>query len=401
MPSNMERHYPYLIVGGGMTADAAARGIRKIDPERPIGLIGQEPDPPYNRPPLSKGLWRRGPRPMPLSRIWRQTASLGVDLYLGRQVIRLDPDQKQILDDQGDIYHYDRLLLATGGTPISLGINHERIIYFRTLEDYRRLRGLAETGQVFAVIGGGFIGSEIAAALAGQGKDVTIIFPEGGLGARVLPEEISLFLNQYFQQHGVRVLSGHLVRGLEPDDNGVTLLTDQGERLRVDGVVAGLGVRPNTALAEQAGLAIANGILVDDTLQTSHPDIYAAGDVTNFYSPALKMRVRVEHEENANLTGLAAGHGMAGQPEPYTALSSVYSTLFEINYDAVGLLDPRQTIVYDWHEPFHQGTAYYLNEGRQVTGVLLWNLNHGLDVARQIILEGEPFQPQDLAGLIH
>lgn len=400
MPPKTPHSYPYLIVGGGMTADAAARGIRQIDPDRPVALFSQEPDPPYNRPPLSKALWKRGPRPMPLSRIWRQTAGLGVDLYLGRQVVRLDPDQKQVIDDQGDIYHYDRLLLATGGSPITLGMIHERIIYFRTLEDYRRLRGLTEMGQTFAVVGGGFIGSEIAAALAGQGKEVTMIFPEAGLGARVLPEEISQFLNRYFQERGVRVLHGQFVQSLEPDDNGVTLLTDQGERLRVDGVVAGLGLRPNTALAEQAGLACSNGILVDESLHTSHADIFAAGDVANFFSPALGRRMRVEHEENANLTGLAAGHGMAGQPESYTTLSSVYSTLFELNYDAVGLLDPSQEIMFDWREPFIQGTAYYLNRQHQVTGVLLWNLNHGLDIARQLILQGEMVQPQDLTGLI-
>jgi NADPH-dependent 2,4-dienoyl-CoA reductase/sulfur reductase-like enzyme len=187
MPPVATHYYPYLIVGGGMTGDAAARGIRQIDPDRPIGLLGQEADPPYNRPPLSKALWKRGPRPMPLSRIWRQTDSLGVDLILGRSVTHLDAGQHQVVDDQGKIYQYDRLLLATGGSPVTLGINHERIIYFRTLEDYRRLRGLTETGQDFAVIGGGFIGSELAAALAGQGKDVTMIFPETGIGARVLP----------------------------------------------------------------------------------------------------------------------------------------------------------------------------------------------------------------------
>ena len=396
MPPVATHYYPYLIVGGGMTGDAAARGIRQIDPDRPIGLIGQEADPPYNRPPLSKALWKRGPRPMPLSRIWRQTDSLGVDLILGRSVTRLDAGQHQVVDDQGDIYQYDRLLLATGGSPVTLGINHERIIYFRTLEDYRRLRGLTETGQRFAVIGGGFIGSELAAALAGQGKDVTIIFPETGIGARVLPEAISRYLNQYFQERGVQVMQGRLVRGLEPGEESVSLLTDQGESLRVDAVVAGLGIRPNTALAEFAGLEVSNGILVDATMRTSQPDIYAAGDVANLFNPVLKLRQRLEHEENANLTGLLAGRAMAGQPEPYNALSSVYSTLFEINYDAVGLLDPRQEIVFDWEEPFVKGVAYYLNQAHQVTGVLLWNLNHGLDIARQLITGGEVFQPQDL-----
>ncbi|MBE0698539.1 MAG: FAD-dependent oxidoreductase, partial [Anaerolineaceae bacterium] len=189
------KHYPYLIIGGGMTADAAVRGIRQGDPQKAIGLIGEEPDPPYNRPPLSKALWKTGPRPMPLSRIWRGTANLGVDLHLGRKAIALDPGTKRVKDDQGDEYTYDQLLLATGGEPIRLGVEHERIVYFRTLADYQRLRSLAAAGQRFAVIGGGFIGSEIAAALTNQGKDVVMIFPENGIGARVLPAEVTTFLN--------------------------------------------------------------------------------------------------------------------------------------------------------------------------------------------------------------
>src|SRR5512141_1255790 len=119
----MPKHYPYLIIGGGMTADAAARGIRQVDPERPIAIIGQEPDPPYNRPPLSKGLWKtgRGPRgQLPLSRIWRNTASLGVDVLLGRSAMTLDADRKEVTDETGQAYTFDRLLLATGGSPIRL-----------------------------------------------------------------------------------------------------------------------------------------------------------------------------------------------------------------------------------------------------------------------------------------
>lgn len=393
-------HYPYLIIGGGMTADAAARGIRQIDTERPIGLIGLEPDPPYNRPPLSKALWKTGPRPMPLSRIWRQTDRLGVDLHLGIEAIRLNPAQKQVLDARGEIFEYDHLLLATGGAPISLGVAHERVIYFRTLADYRRLRDLTETEQHFAVIGGGFIGSEIAAALSGQGKQVTMIFPEPGIGARVLPEDIAIYLNQYFRQRDIRVMAGCLIHSMAPDAQGVTLQTDQGDTLRVDAVVAGLGLRPNTLLAEQAGLATANGILVDESMRASLPDIYAAGDVANFYNPTFKMRQRVEHEENANLTGLLAGRAMAGEPGQYTALSSVYSTLFEVNYDAVGLLDPRQQIFFDWQEPFVKGVVYYLNPEHQVSGVLLWNLSHGLETARQLITGRQAFIPGDLHDLI-
>ena len=144
-----------------------------------------------------------------------------------------------------------------------------------------------------------------------------------------MPDEISRNPERYFQERGVRVLAGHLVQSIEPDENGVTVTTDQGETLRVDGVVAGLGIRPNMALAQAAGLATGDGIQVDAAMRTSHPDIFAAGDVANFYSPVLDKRMRVEHEENANLTGMLAGQGMAGQPGRYETLPSVYSTLFD------------------------------------------------------------------------
>ena len=148
---------------------------------------------------------------MTVSRIFRGTENLGVDLHLGRKAVHLEPAMKRLIDDQGNTYLYDRLLLATGGEPIRMGADHERVIYFRTLADYHRLRKLAEIGQRFAVIGGGFIGSEIAAALSGLGKEVMMIFPENGIGARVLPREISVFLNTTFREHGVRLLDGQMV----------------------------------------------------------------------------------------------------------------------------------------------------------------------------------------------
>jgi 3-phenylpropionate/trans-cinnamate dioxygenase ferredoxin reductase component len=396
----MSRHYPYLIVGGGMTADAAVRGIRALDSEQSIGMLCEEPHPPYNRPPLSKGLWR-AKRPTPLARIWRGTTSLGVELHLGRKAERLNPERKLVVDDQGQEYHYERLLLATGGTPIRLQPEpHERIIYYRTLDDYHRLRALAETGQRFVVIGGGFIGSEMAAVLADLEKEVSIIFPESGIAARVLPHEISQHLNSLFRQRGIRVLDGQMAVRVQPDDNGVTVYTDQGETLRADGVVAGLGIRPNTGLAEGARIAIENGILVDSAMRTSQPDIFAAGDVANFYNPLLDRRMRVEHEENANLTGMIAGNGMAGQPGDYKTLPGVYSTLFEIHYDAVGELDPRLEIVYDWQVPYQKGAAYYLRAGL-VRGVLLWNITGGLETARALIAERKPMHLEELKGRIN
>jgi 3-phenylpropionate/trans-cinnamate dioxygenase ferredoxin reductase subunit len=183
-------NYQYLIIGGGMTAAAAVNGIREVDSTGGIGLISAEPDPPYNRPPLSKGLWK-GKR---VNSIWRKTKHKRVKVHLGRVVKEIVPKKKRAVDDKGDVFTYDKLLLATGGRPRRLPFGDDQIIYFRTLSDYRRLRALTRRGRRFAVIGGGFIGSEIAAALALNEKEVVMIFPGKNIGDRVFPRALSIFV---------------------------------------------------------------------------------------------------------------------------------------------------------------------------------------------------------------
>lgn len=386
-------HYPYLIVGGGMSAAAAIQGIREIDPTRPIGLIGAESHPPYQRPPLSKALWKGAALPS----VWIDLADQGVDLLLGRKVQALDVQHKRVTDRQGEEYTFDKLLLATGGSPRQLPWSGDDVIYYRTLDDYQRLRRLAEQGQRFAVIGGGFIGSEIAAALSLNGKQVVLLFPGAALGERVFGSDLSAFLTEYYRQHGVEVLPGETAVGLERSGSQITLWTHGDEKLLVDGVVAGIGIEPNTELAQAAGLKVDDGIVVDELLGTSHPDIFAAGDVANFANPALGKRLRVEHEDNANTMGRYAGRNMAGAQEPYDHLPFFYSDLFDLGYEAVGELDARLDMVADWKEPFREGVLYYLRDGR-VRGVLLWNVWEQVEAARRLIAEPGPFQPADLLG---
>jgi len=302
------------------------------------------------------------------------------------------------VDDRGGVFTGEKLLLATGGTPRRLPFGGDQIIYFRTLNDYRRLAKLSETCQDFAVIGGGFIGSEIAAALVMNGKQVTMLFPEDGIGALPFPHDLSQFLNGYYRAKGEQVLAGELLTGLEVVKGRPVLHTQSGTDVVADAVVAGIGILPNIELAKQAGLQVGRGILVDENLLTSQPDIYAAGDVAEFFNPALGKRLRVEHEDNANTMGRMAGHNMAGASEPYHHLPFFYSDLFELGYEAVGELDSRLATVSDWEEPYQKGVVYYLNEER-VRGVLLWNVWNKISAARQLIAEPGPFKLADKAQL--
>jgi NADPH-dependent 2,4-dienoyl-CoA reductase/sulfur reductase-like enzyme len=385
--------YKYLIIGAGMTADAAVRGIRELDSQGTIGIIGSDQNPPYNRPPLSKGLWKG----KSLESIWRRTQEFSVDLHLGRIASSIAPVNKQVEDDQGTVYQYEKLLLATGGTPRKLPFGAGNIIYYRTLEDYQYLRELSNQREHFGVIGGGFIGSEIAAALAMNGKKVTLLFPEGGIGGRIYPKELSEYLNGFFRQKGVELIPGVQVTDLLKLGGSFQIITGDGKKVQVDGVVAGIGIQPNVDLAASAGVKLGNGIAVDDRLRTSQPDIYAAGDVAEFSNPALGKRLRIEHEDNANTMGQHAGRNMAGADEPYGHLSYFYSDLFELGYEAVGELDARLETFVDWKDPYKKGVIYYLDHGR-VRGVLLWNVWDTVPKARELIAEPGPFKPTDLKG---
>ena len=383
--------FKYLIIGAGMTADAAVKGIRELDSKGSIALIGDDQDPPYDRPPLTKGLWKG----MALDSIWRLTEEHNAELFLGRTVTSIDPQKKQVQDNHQTTFAYERLLLATGGTPQKLPFGGEDVIYFRTLEDYRRLRELCGQGKRFGVIGGGFIGSEIAAALAMNGEKVFMLFPEEGIGARIYPRDLSQNLNGFFRLKGVDLMPGVNVKDLQKSKDSYLLITDQGQQIPVDAVIAGIGIKPNIELARAAGLQTGDGILVDEMLSTNAPDIYAAGDVAEFYQPVLGKRLRVEHEDNANMMGKQAGRNMAGAGEPYHHLSYFYSDLFELGYEAVGDLDPRLETFADWKEPFKKGVIYYMADGR-VRGILLWNVWDTVPAARLLIAEPGPFKTTDL-----
>jgi 3-phenylpropionate/trans-cinnamate dioxygenase ferredoxin reductase subunit len=384
--------YRYLIVGGGMTADAAVKGIRELDADGAIGLVGAEPHAPYARPPLSKALWSGDAE----DSIWRGTAEHGADLHLGRRVVSLDLDARRARDDAGGEYGWERLLLATGGAPRPLPDAPADVVYFRTLDDYRLLRERAGAGTRVVVIGGGFIGSEIAAALRRAGASVAMVFPEDGIGARIFPADLSRRVNEYYREQGVEVLPGEFVAAVEPG----RVALQSGRSLDADLVVAGLGIVPNDRLAQEAGLAVADGIVVDDRTRTDRAGVFAAGDVARFPLVTLGIDARIEHEDHAKSHGRHAGRAMAGADDPYDHLPFFYSDLFDLGYEAVGLTDARLGTVEEWAEPGRKGVVAYVDAEARPRGFLLWDVWGKVDAATELIRTAEPIDRAAVGALL-
>ena len=369
----------YLIVGAGMTGDMAAKGIREHDSNGAITMVGADPNPPYKRPLLTKGLWQGAPE----EKVWREPAE-GVELVTGRRIVSLDLGAGSAADDTGEEYAWEKLLLATGAKPRQIP-GAEGVVWFRTLDDYRRLRSVAGEGAHVAVIGGGFIGSELAAGLVGNGCRVTMLFPESGIGHRLFPADLSASVTDYYREKGVEVLAGEMVASASGD----RVETASGQTIEADAVVAGLGVIPDTELADAAGLEVEDGIVVDEYGRVpGHENVFAAGDVARFPVRALGTSLRIEHEDHANSHGKSVGANMAGADTPYDHLPFFYSDLFDLGYEAVGIVDSRLEAVEDWQEPFRKGIVTYVEDGRP-RGVLLWNVWDKLDAARDLLRAGE------------
>lgn len=397
-----DRPYAYVAVGAGPAASAAVEGIRQRDTTGSILLIGAEDDPPYDRPPLSKQLWSGAKKAEDIYLHDRAFYDRhGVELRLGTRIVALDPAARTLRDEGGGTYRYQKLLLATGGTPRRLTIpggDLEGLCYFRTVDDYRRLRSAATAGRSALIIGGGFIGSEIAAALRTAGLAVTMIFPGQWLVSRVFPESLGRALTARYRDKGVEVLIGDAPLSIERDGQRYRTRTQSGNVIRSDLIVVGIGITPNIDLARVAGLETGNGVVVSPLLQASNPDIYAAGDIARFPEAILGPR-RIEHWDNAVSQGKHAGRNMAGAAEPFTSIPFFFSDLFEFGYEAVGDTDSRHETLADWQEENTTGVVYYLSAGR-VRGAMMCNMFGRVDAARELIKREGTITARELRGAI-
>jgi 3-phenylpropionate/trans-cinnamate dioxygenase ferredoxin reductase subunit len=311
-----------------------------------------------------------------------------VTFRLGVRVVRVDVGDHRVRTEDGESHGYGRLLLATGGEPRRLPGWGDAVRTFRSMEDYLALRQAAAAGKEILVVGGGFVGAELAAALTGVGAKVTMVFPEEAILARILPRALSARVTEIYRRRGVAVLAGETLARARRDGEGVRATFGGGREARFDYAVAGIGVAPSLELAREAGIATSpEGVLVDESLRTSAPDVFAAGDMAAFFSPPLGRRLRVEHEQAAVDQGRTAGLAMAGREARLEPLPLFYSDLFDDGFEAVGVLDSRLPVVVDGDPPYDTAVAYYLEDDR-VVGVLLWNLWDRIEEARAVIREG-------------
>ena len=392
--------FRYLIVGGGLVADAAARGVRELDADGSIGILSEDVDRPYARPALSKKLWT-DPDFSWDEKVDLHTEETGATFVLGTIVTSIDLAAKTVTTDGGETYGYDRLLIATGGKPRGLpGLEpSERVLDYRSASDYRRLRELADAGAHVAVVGGGYIGTEISAGIVQNGARVTFVDPDDVVGARMFPAGLAQAFQQRFVDHGVDLRLGRRVDSGTEHADGVVLTLDDGSTVEADAVVVGLGIEPRTQLAADAGLTVRDGIVVSSTLRTDDESVFAAGDVAEYPDRILGTR-RVEHVDNAQQQGRQAGRNLADADETYDHTPMFYSNVFDMGYEAVGRVSTQLRTVEDWQEPQVTGVLYYLDEDDTVRGVLLWNISGKTDEARKVLAEAHALTPDMLPGRI-
>jgi 3-phenylpropionate/trans-cinnamate dioxygenase ferredoxin reductase subunit len=398
-----QRDYKYVIIGGGLAGGSAVEGIRKQDSDGSILLICGEKHLPYDRPPLTKKLWF-GKKQVEEIFLHDQQwyAAHGVDTLLATEAASVDCSRKAVAAANGVTYHYHKLLLATGGTPRRLdlpGGDVDGICYYRYLDDYLKTRSAAAEGKSAVVIGGGFIGSEIAAALKINKLEVTMVYPGPYLVHQVFPEGLGRALQDLYRSRGVTILSGDAPISFERAGEKFLTNTRSGKRIESDLLIVGVGIVPNVNLAQAAGLTVENGVAVNELLQTSNADIYAAGDIAFFPYQALGQRMRIEHWDNAINQGQHAGRNMAGAGEPFTYMPYFFSDLFEFGYEAVGDVNSKLETFADWHKENDTGVIYYLAEGK-VRGAMMCNVWDKVEAARELIKRGKRMAPEDLRGAI-
>lgn len=374
----------FVIVGGGLAGAKAAEALRERGFDGRIALVGDEPIRPYERPPLSKG-YLTGDAAADPGYVHDEAfyAAHSIDLLTDATVLGIDPAAHTVTLAGGRTLRYDKALLATGSKPRRLrvpGADLPAVHYLRTLADADALVAAAATAQAVTVIGAGWIGGEVTASLRGRGLPVTLIEPASVPLERVLGRQVGGIYRDLHARHGVTLRFGEGVAELHGDGRVRAVTTTTGARISADLVVVGIGARPRVELAADAGLTVDNGIVTDEHLRTSHPDIYAAGDVANAWHHRYAARLRVEHWSNALHQGCAAGANMLGAREPYTRVPYFFSDQYDLGMEYTGHCTDFDAVVLRGDPDAGGFIAFWLRRGVVVAAMNanIWEVNEHL-----------------------
>jgi 3-phenylpropionate/trans-cinnamate dioxygenase ferredoxin reductase subunit len=383
----------FVIVGASLAGAKAAETLRSEGFEGGVTLVGAERHRPYERPPLSKA-YLRGDAAVDEVFVHPEPfyAEQGIELRTGSPAATIDRHRRQVVLEDGDRIPYDRLLLATGAEPRRLdvpGVELDGICYLRSLDDAGRLRARLTTASSVVVVGGGWIGAEVAASARQLGRPVTMVHPHQAPLQTVLGPEVGAVFRALHADHGVEMRMSTRVESFRGATAVEEVVTDHGDTIAADLVVVGAGATPRTRLALEAGLQVDDGVLVDGYLRTSDERIYAAGDVASAWHPLLGSRVRVEHWSNALHQGPAAARNMLGHATPYERLPYFFSDQYDLGMEYLGHAPDQQGVVFRGDPATREFIAFWIEDDRvaAAANVNVWDV---VEPLRRIITSRQP-----------
>jgi 3-phenylpropionate/trans-cinnamate dioxygenase ferredoxin reductase subunit len=390
----------YLIVGANLAGGRAAETLRSEGFTGRVVLLGAEPDRPYERPPLSKQYLRRE---WPRDQVFLQPADYydhqDIDLRLGLRARQVDTSQKRVTLDTGEQLAYDKLLIATGASPRRLhvpGADLEGVRYLRQLRDADTLGTTLQRRPRVLIVGAGFIGSEVAASARMLGCQVTVLETAPAPLLHALGEQVGAIYAGFHRDHGVDLRLGEGIAAFKGTGRLEEAVTTSGAHIPCDLAIVGIGVTPMVDFLEGSGLSLDNGIVTDELCRASVPDVFAAGDVANWWHPAFQERLRVEHFDNADNQGKAAARSMLGNGTPYAPALYFWSDQYDLSLEYAGHATRWDRIVMRGRPEQRSFSAFYLLEGK-IKACLSVNRSADLASAQGLIAAGKPVDPQQLA----
>jgi len=389
----------FLIIGASLAGASAAVALRKQGFDGEIVLIGEETEQPYERPDLSKGYLRGEAQTPKYVQSAEYYAAADIELVAGVRAEQIDVFRRRVVTTNGT-FAFDRLLIATGAEARRLSVRGgelDGVLTLRTVRDADRIRSAVETADSVVVVGGGWIGSEVAASLRQLGHLVTMVLPTERPLEHVLGREVGDVYRTLHEENGVALVTGTRVARLDGDERVTTVVTEDGRRVAGDLVVVGIGARPRTELASAAGIDVDDGILVNERLESSVPGIFAAGDVASAWHPVYGRPLRVEHWDNAKRQGRAAAANMLGQTQPYERIPYFYSDQYDLGMEYSGFAPSWEQVVFRGDPASREFVAFWLQGGRVVAGMNanVWDVAPAIS---RLIESGVRLEPNRLSN---